>query len=241
MLTKKNNLFYINIITTLLLIVSQLNAQTLEGTCGLFFIPTAEMQKDATITIGTNFVNKNLVSFSDYSQDAITPYITFSFLPFVEFNIKITRYVEKGVGDQALGDRTFSGRLRIIEESSTLPSIVIGCHDLLTVFGGVEAIHNNSLYIVATKNFQLYNFLISNISLTAGYGSDILQARTYNFVGLFGGVSIEFFRIMNLMNEYDGKRFNGGFRIKLFNNISILGGFLDYKHFSGGVAVSFQL
>lgn len=241
MLTKKNKLFYINIIATVLLTVTQLNAQTLEGTSGLFFIPTAEMQTDATITIGTNFVNRELISFSGYSQNAITPYITFSFLPFIEFNIKITRYVEHGVGDQALGDRTISTRLRVYEETQFFPSIVFGIHDIFTVFGGVEAIHNNALYVVLTKSISTGFKVVNNISITSGYGTDILEARTHNFVGIFGGISFHLFGTIEFMNEYDGKRFNGGIRLKLLDHFTLLGGFLNYKHFSGGASFNFSL
>jgi len=61
-------------------------AQTLEGTTGLFFIPTAEMQKDGQLSIGTNFVHRELISFGGFAEDAYTPYVTFTYLPFVEFN-----------------------------------------------------------------------------------------------------------------------------------------------------------
>ncbi|MEW6557775.1 MAG: YjbH domain-containing protein [Elusimicrobiota bacterium] len=216
-------------------------AQTLEGTTGLFFIPTAEMQKDGTVLIGTNFVSKELVSFSGYERDALTPYLTFTFLPFVEFNIKITRLINTNVSTQGIGDRTFSGRIRIIEEKEIIPAIVVGLHDALTVFGGTEAIHNNALYLVGTKNFNIPSNILNNFSIHAGYGLDILQAHTYNFVGLFGGLSINFFNSLELMMEYDGERPNGGFRIKVLNHIKLLAGLMDKKYFSGGAAVSFRL
>lgn len=217
------------------------HSQTLEGTTGLFFIPTAEMPKDGTVTFGVSFINKELVSFSGYQQNALTPYLTVTFLPFAEVSLKITRNVDLGVGDQALGDRTFSTRIRIVEEKDITPAIILGLHDMMAAFGGTEAIHNNALYLVGTKNLNLPYNIINSISLHAGYGLDILQARTHNFVGLFGGIDIKFFNTLELMTEYDGKRPNVGFRIKLFNHISLLGGYINYKHFSGGVSFSFQL
>jgi hypothetical protein len=66
-------------------------SQTLEGTTGLYFIPTAEMEEDGTLIVGANFVYKDLISFGSYQTDAFTPYITFTYLPFVELNLKITR------------------------------------------------------------------------------------------------------------------------------------------------------
>ncbi len=215
------------------------HSQTLEGTTGLYFIPTAEMQKDGTVLVGANFVNKELISFSSYQQNAFTPYLTLTFLPFAEVSLKITRYVDQGVGDQALGDRTFSTRIRIVEEKDITPAIVIGLHDMMAVFGGTEAIHNNALYLVGSKNISLgldYNF-----SIHAGYGLDLLKADNHNFVGLFGGIDIKFFNTLELMTEYDGKRPNVGFRLKLFDHISILYGYINYKYFSGGAAFSFEL
>ncbi|MFA5804213.1 MAG: YjbH domain-containing protein [Melioribacteraceae bacterium] len=217
------------------------SSQTLEGTSGLFFIPTAEMQKDGTVLIGANFVNKELISFSGYQQNAFTPYLTLTFLPFAEFSIKITRYTDENVGGQALGDRTFSARIKIYNEQNIIPALVLGLHDLFTVFGGTEAIHNNALYLVGTKNLKLESNIINNISFHVGYGLDILQARTHNFVGFFGGMSIKFFNSLELMTEYDGKRVNGGLRLKLFDHISILCGYINYKYFSGGASFSFQL
>jgi hypothetical protein len=216
-------------------------SQTLEGTTGLFFIPTAEMQKDGTVLIGTNFVNKELISFSGYQQNALTPFISFTFLPFTEFSIKITRYVDSGVGDQALGDRTFSARIKINDEQNIMPAFVLGFHDIMAVFGGSEAIRNNALYLVGSKNVLLNSKLINSISFHTGYGLDVIKAQHHNFVGIFGGIALKFFNAVELMGEYDAERFNTGFRLTLFNHLKLLAGFLDMKHFSGGVGFSFQL
>lgn len=224
-----------------LLPFSLINSQTLEGTTGLFFIPTAEMQKDGTVLIGASFVNKELVSFSGYQQNAFTPYLTLTFLPFAEISIKITRYVDEGVGDQALGDRTFSGRIRLIEEKEIVPAVVFGFHDLLAVFGGSEAIRNNALYLVGSKNILFNSKLINSISFHTGYGLAVIKAQHHNFVGIFGGINIKILNALELMTEYDAERFNTGFRITLFNHLKFLAGFLDMKHFSGGAGFSFQL
>ena len=220
---------------------SLIHSQTLEGTTGLFFIPTAEMQKDGTVLIGANFVNKELVSFSGYERNAFTPYFSFTFLPFVEMSGKITRLINSNVSTQGIGDRTISLRIRFISEGDYFPSILVGLHDLACVYGGTEAIHNNALYLVGTKNFRLESNFLTNISIHTGYGLDIIQARTHNFVGIFGGIDLKLFNVLELMAEYDGNRPNGGFRLKLFNHISILCGYLNYKYFSGGASVSFQL
>ncbi len=224
-----------------LLTFSLIHSQTLEGTTGLFFIPTAEIQKDGIVLFGANFVNKELISFSGYQQNAFTPYITLTFLPFAEVNIKITRYTDENVGGQALGDRTFSTRIRIFEEKNYSPAFVLGLHDFMAVFGGTEAIRNNALYLVGSKNILFDSKLINSISFHTGYGLAVIKAQHHNFVGLFGGIALKFFNAIELMGEYDAERFNTGFRLTFFNHLKFLIGFLDMKHFSGGAGFSFQL
>jgi len=225
----------------MILCISKIDAQTLEGTSGLFFIPSAEIQEDKQVNIGACFVNRNLVSFGGFTKEAYTPYITMSYLPFAEFGVRITRLISHKSYGQGIGDRTFSIRVRFIEEKEIVPAILVGLHDVLAVFGGTEAIHNNALYIVASKNYKTGWKSLDNIMLNGGYGSDILDAANYNFVGVFGGVSFKFYSIFELMAEYDGKYTNSGARIKLFKHISLIAGVLRLKHFSGGLSFNFIL
>lgn len=194
------------------------------------------MQRDGKVMIEANFVNKELISFSGYQEDAITPYITFTYLLFMELNFKIIRLINSKVSD-----RTFSFRVRVIEENAILPNLLIGVHDPIAVFGGTGAIHNNALYLVGSKNFRVSSTFIKNISIHAGYGVDILEARNHNFVGFFGGVSLKFYDYIELMTEYDSKYFNGGFRLILFDHLKFLAGLLRFRNFSGGAALNFQL
>jgi len=225
----------------IILCVQKSNAQTLEGTSGLFFVPSAEIQADKQVNVGASFVNRSLVSFGGFVKDAYTPYITMSYLPFAEFGVKVTRLINHKSYGQGIGDRTFSIRVRFIDEKEIVPAILVGLHDVLTVFGGTEAIHNNALYIVASKNYKTGWKALDNIMLNGGYGSDILDAANYNFVGVFGGVLFRFYSIFELMTEYDGKYTNSGIRLKLFNHISLIAGALRLKHFSGGLSFNFIL
>ena len=216
-------------------------AQTIEGTTGLFFIPTAEMQKDGQVIFGTNFEDKSLVAFSSYQRNAFTPFFNVTFLPFFEFSGRITRLINSNNQHEGIGDRTISMRLRLYEESENKPAILIGFHDMAAVYGGDEAILNNALYLVLSKHFDFDSKIFNQISLHAGYGSDILHAEHHNFVGVFGGIDFKIINALELMSEYDGLHSNCGLRLKLFDHISLLGGYLQYKYFSGGAAVNFQL
>ncbi len=229
------------LILCLVLLVNENNAQTIEGTSGLFFIPSAEIQKDGQLTLGASFVDKELVSFSGYKKDAFTPYLSVAFLPFAEFSIRITRIINYEGNRQGIGDRTFSARIRFIEEGELFPAVLVGMHDLMTVFGGTEAIRNNAFYFVATKNYKIDSGILNNIMINAGYGTDWFEAQNHHFVGLFGGVSCNLWNHIELMTEYDGKYTNGGIRLKLFDHFSLLAGMLRFKNFSGSASVNFSL
>lgn len=229
------------LISFFLLTFSLIHAQTLEGTTGLFFIPTAEMQKDGTVLIGANFVDKTLISFSGYQSNAYTPFFSFTFLPFVEMGGKITRLINSNTDRQGIGDRTISFRLRFVEEGEYLPGLLFGFHDIAGVYGGDQAIRNSALYFVSSKNFKVSSKFLSNVSIHAGYGLDVIKAQHHNFVWLFSGIDFKFFNMLELMSEYDGIHYNGGIRVKLFDHVSLMAGWLRWKYFSGGAAVSFKL
>ncbi|MFA5806379.1 MAG: YjbH domain-containing protein [Melioribacteraceae bacterium] len=212
----------------------------MEGLTGLLTIPTAEMQPDRQVSFGVSYIQRDYVSFGSYRYDAYSPYVTISFLPFVEASVRLTRLINLQGSGQAIGDRTPSVRLRFIEEGQYSPAIVLGMHDLLGVFGGESAIHNNALYVVTSKHIATTSFL-SEIGFHLGYGVDWIKADNHNFVGLFGGIDFKFFNTLELMTEYDGTHSNGGIRVKFFDHITLLGGWLRWKYFSGGAGVSFGL
>ncbi len=198
------------------------------------------MNPDGQVTIGANYLPREIVSFGQFKYSAYSPFITINYLPFFEISIRITRLINYDGSNQAIGDRTVSTRIRILNENNYIPSVVVGFHDILGAFGGVSAIHNNALYIVTSKNIY-FNSSINYIGIHIGYGTDKIKSQNHNFVGFFGGVSLKLFNTLELMNEYDGKHSNSGIRLKLFGSLSILGGLLQHKHFSGGAAFSFQL
>lgn len=228
------------VLLSLLIFSSTIFAQNLEGLSGLFFIPTAELQNDGTVSLGVNYLDKELVSFSGYKDNAFTPFVTLTYLPFAEFSFRITRLIKSEITTQGIGDRTISARFRITEGKKYLPSLLIGFHDLLAVFGGEGAIHNNALYLTASKHIN-FDSSINFIGLHIGFGTDAVKANTHNFSGIFGGINLKFFDMLELISEYDSERFNGGIRLSLFHHISLLGGFIGFKSFSGGAAFNFVL
>ncbi len=98
----------------------------------------------------------------------------------------------------------------------------------------------NHSFKVITQSVETNTFL-NKMSITLGYGSDIIPANGYEYIGVFGGVSFTFFNHLEIMGEYDARNYNIGSRIKLFDSIFLLGGFRDMKYFSGGGGIYFQL
>jgi hypothetical protein len=49
-----------------------------------------------------------------------------------------------------------------------------------------------------------------SVETTLGYGVDWIEARSHEFAGLFGGISLGYRRHVFIKGEYDAKRFNAG-------------------------------
>ena len=122
----------------------------LYGITGLIDMPSAEMQPDAQFTVTSAF-------FGGYLRNTIAVQI----LPGLEtaFRYSVLEDMLGGPGSSTLYDRSFDGKLRLIQEGPQWPSVVIGLQDFLGtgVYSGE--------YFAATKNF-----LGGDLKLTGGIG-----------------------------------------------------------------------
>lgn len=214
------------------------SAQSLTGMNGLLSIPTGELNADKAIVIGTNYFDKNFLDYTKEEHSAFAVYATYMFLPFLELGIRVTRIPNLPEGSQHNVDRMFSFRVQCLKQDTYLPSVSVGADNPFSTKEGAN--HFNSLYIASTKTFLLDSF-IRSVSLTAGYGSDIISASDYEFVGIFGGVSFHVMNFLKLITEYDAKTVNGGFEVLLFNHVHLLACWKDYKYFNGGLGLEFNL
>ncbi len=214
-----------------------ITSQSLSGLSGLLNIPTAEITSDGRINIGANYLERNHLKYAGGKKDVIAPFVTIGFLPFLEVSIRITRQLNYS-GESHVMDRMFSCKIKFINEDNFLPVVALGLHNPYST--DPRAKHFTATYFVLSKNIEINSF-INKFHVTLGYGSEIIEAEDYQYVGLFGGVSLTIFKSIEIMGEYDAERFNAGFRFTLFNHIKLLGGVMDFKHFSGGAAVSFVL
>lgn len=218
------------------------NSQALTGTTGYYNIPSAEIHPDRTMFMGSNLLSKEYKKWGSPNHDAMNFFVTTSFLPFAEVSIRFTRVIDLDDYSSTVGDRMASARIRVLNEGKYYPAVLIGLQNFFTTLSSGNASHFNSTYLVVTKNFRLPQ-VIENIGLTAGYGSDVLQAADYQFIGFFGGIKItpKKMNFLELMIEYDADKWNTGARVTILKHIVLLGGLEGLDAFSGGVSYRFLL
>ncbi|MEJ5352667.1 MAG: YjbH domain-containing protein [Melioribacteraceae bacterium] len=208
-------------------------SQTISGFSGLFTIPDANLFHDGTLNFSFHYLDKKYVSFGDYDDNAIVYSATLNFLPFLEVNTNFV-YLLKHKGTQGIGDRSVGFRIKFLDEGNHFINLSTGINNIGTAFGGVGAIHKQSIYIVASKKIWKCNLVI-------GHGFKVFKAADYQFIGLFGGISLSVLNNLELITEYDAERFNSAVRLTLLKHIKILAGLMNLKDFSGGISYSMVL
>ena len=228
------------ILFSLLCGVSQCLPQAMNSLTGLYSIPTAEVPKDGEATLGAFFLKKEYLdpALSDFDNNALAYFGSIAFLPFLETSIRFTKPMVPHGGAYAIGDRMFAVKIQVVKEGESLPSIAVGAQDFLHSRATITNLFN-STYIVTTKNAQVTNNI--RAKATIGYGFKILDARAYQFIGVFGGASVQFFRMVELIGEYDARNVNGALRLDLLDHFRLLGGIVKGKYFSGGASCYFEL
>ncbi len=220
-------------------------AQSLNGTTGLITVPTAVLAGDGEVLLGMSIGNKKYnvrnPRFHEHSY-----FITMGYLPFLEVSLRLHRHyrfsrTDSDATGQGIGDRMACVRLRLLKENGYVPSIVLGAHDFYSAFNqSDEVVFNNALYLAASKNIRLPDFPV-RFGLHAGYGSDMMEAKHHEFVGFFGGISMEAGSWMTLMTEYDTEKFNGGVAFHFLRHIQVLAALKNFDTFAGSLSCSFGL
>jgi len=229
-MNKKKWLLTFGIILILLFQSANGITNSLTGPTGLITIPTAEMSEDGEISFGLNLINKYFVYRSYYNT--IIGSITLGYLPFLEITPRLT--IPLDIPElRGFGDRIICIRLRPFKENGFFPSIVLGVHDPVGITNQF-----NASYLVASKSFHLFR---TTMDFHLGYGVDWIEAERYQFVGLFGGISLSPKPFIAFMLEHDAEQFNCGMQISVLNHIELLVAFLNFDTFSGGISCKFKL
>ncbi len=228
----------------LVAIVSSPKYQTIYGFNGLLSVPSANLLDENKFTLGCSFINKNAASYSNYNYHNMVTYMTLGFLSFSEISLKLTRNIDYP-HPQALGDRAFTIRIKLLKNSDYLPTIAVGYHDITTVSNS-KSKHFNSINIVASKNIYLLNPK-QKLEIVLGYGFDFMKASEHQFRGFFGGISFNIpFNMINYLDlqgllEYDAKEFNSGINIRIIKKIKLLLGSINMKYLTCSLSYTMLL
>ena len=219
-------------------------SQSITGTQGQFFIPTAEMHQDRTLVLGAGYIPKGY--FQRYSRSVnpgMPTFVTVTFLPFVEVMFRYTHELNMRVNPETkyYPDRMFAGRIRLTKESKYIPAIVVGANDFTKALGLSTASTNYSAtYVVGTKSFKYLNY---QFAASLGYGLDVLELDRYDFLGVFGGVEIRHNQLANssLSLEYDTRNIHLSIGHTFFDRLVIKAGLWDLKKPAAMIAYKYQI
>lgn len=207
-------------------------AQSVTGTNGLVMIPTARMHPDGTLVAGGGFVDGRYSGYVGRTANERLDYSPFyasvTYLPFLEVGLRFSRaHSGTPVG---LGDRMLLVRARVLKERGWMPDLAVGAHDFLRSSEN-QTSNFNALYAVASKAVPLPAAAERwgvRADVHLGYGTDAMEARGHQFVGVFGGASATAFEDAGylsgwtLMAEYDGTTATVGQRLSLLGAIDLM-------------------
>lgn len=229
------------IFVMLLTFGNRINAQTMYGTTGLLYAPTADMQKDKTFMIGGSMIDHSTYrdsywnSHNEYNPFTYNYYLNITIFPWLE--IAYTCTLVKGMhgssywptqtwGKFTNQDRSFHFRLRAWKEGwwkSWTPQIVLGANDpgshenagggnITFDNVGESTNHLTRFYVAATKHFT---FLQCG---TLGVHASLIQFDGLDFAndhGVTVGVNYRFLRP------------GDGFWYKALNGLNLMGEYYD--------------
>lgn len=248
--TKESCSSVINIVLFIILLTngSRINAQTMYGTTGLLYAPTAEMQKDKTFMVGGSMIDHNIYrsdywnSHEEYNPYTYNYYLNITIFPWLE--VAYTCTLVKGlIGSSGWPqqtwskfvnqDRSFHGRLRLWKEGwwkQWTPQIVLGVNDpgshsdhgggnITFDDVGENTNHLTRFYLAATKHFIIQQWG------TLGIHASVIQFNGLDFDNEHGvavGVNYRFNRPLD------------GFWSKALNGLNLMGEYYDGVFNVGG-------
>lgn len=244
------------IIITLILILCDcclISAQLTYGTTGLLHAPSADMQRDKTVIIGGNFMNKEITPPTWYYH-TYNYFMNVTIFPFLEIAYTCTLFKAEALGLKPYGysgftnqDRYFSARLRVLKEGQFwkyTPAVVLGTSDPFTSSGGgvVASASGNGyfsrFFMAATKHLQVGR---EEVGLHLSYLYN--KRNEYRLNGFAGGItySPSILPDLKLIAEYDSKDVAIGITYLFFNHLHIQMELQRMKYFTGGVAYKIYL
>ena len=235
--------------------------QLTNGVTGLLHMPSADMQRDGTLMIGGNFLNRhNLPNQRWWGYDSYNYFLNVTFFGRLEIAYVCTLFKGKQEnsfwpevtwGKFVNQDRHFAGRFQVLKEGEWwkhMPAVVLGVSDPTT--GGlfeytdwaVKGSSNgffNRMYFAMTKHFDVR---VGELGVHAAW---LYNRRTdYPLNGPAVGVNFKpaFHKELNLIAEYDSKTVNVGFTYSMWSDhFNLLFELQDGKYVSAGLVYKVNL
>ncbi len=227
--------FTVAIFVALLFFPVLLPAQSTSGIPGYIRIPSASLNPDGTFYIGTSFLPRKYLAYTNYKYHAATAFVSMTFLPFLEVDFRFTRQLGLPDYSSHVSDRMPSVRARLLKERKWWPSVTIGVHDFITSLESGSARHFESSYLVVTKGMDIGNTGLYAEG-TVGYGTNWLVSRNYELLGLWGGISLSWQRTpwrLSLMADHDGNVVSVGAEVLLFRHLCMKTALVNGDSFTG--------
>jgi len=230
-----------------------LSAQMTYGVTGLLHMPSGEMQRDKTVMIGGNFLNKSITPPRWY-YGTYNYFINVTIFPWLEVAYTCTLFSAEDLNLKPYGftgftnqDRYFSFRIRALKEGQFwkyMPGVVLGTSDPFTSSGGGTVANSKGngyfsrFYIAATKHFQIGKEEIG-VHLAYLYK----KRKDYPLNGPAVGISYSpsFHKPLTLVAEYDSKDFAIGATYLLFKHLHMQFELQRMSMFTGGLTYKIYL
>lgn len=246
------------LISILLCLPAFVFSQQYTGMSGLIHVPSADMDREGDVRIGSHFLNKQFLPDEAFDYDGKYHSVDFyaSITPFSWIEIGYTFTLRKGnrgyFAPDDIGyhrkDQYFSLKVQPLKEreGKWWPSIAIGTNDPKTKGDrkGTSSEtnrnqHFGNYYIAATKHLYLNRHIIG---FNLAYRRFI---RTYNrkWDGIVGGVTYQpcFARNLRVIVEYTGEDINIGADCRLWNHLLVQVSMQNGKYFTGGLCYTVNL
>lgn len=230
-----------------------LPAQALVGTTGLLSLPSADMQKDGTVTAGGTCLNQHLIP-DRFNYQTYNYYFNATVLSFLEvsfsktlFRLVLPDYPESS-GKFNNADRSLSARVRVLSESPRFPAILIGMNDIYSQVSDEFMDDENTnqffgkMYVALRKSFSIETYGTVEGHLVYQYQSTFDNVL---YKGWGGAIAFRpsIFPDLQFITEYDVSKhtWNNGFNADLFNHLFAQVILQNGKYLSGGIALRIHL
>ena len=230
-------------------------AQLTYGTTGLLHAPSAEMQRDKTVMIGGNFLNKEITP-AGWNYHTYNYFLNVTIFPWLEVAYTATLFQSQHIGiDWKVGkgkftnqDRYFSFRLRLLKEGQFwkyMPAVVVGTSDPYTESGDgqISSTDGNGyfcrFYVAATKFIPIGKKDKIGVHLSWLFNHRNDYPLNGPGIGLTWNPS--FHPPLRLIAEYDAKDFALGATYLLFNHLHAQVELQRMKYFTGGLTYKIYL